>query len=85
MNDGDTFAFGIADVTRLNLFSRKNNFAFVGAMGDKYHTALSSALIYQTHFPPQSETISPAFNRKQTLSIAFTLPKVLVMFFISSR
>ena len=33
MNDGDTFAFGIADVTRLNLFSRKNNFAFVGAMG----------------------------------------------------
>ncbi|SWL59697.1 Uncharacterised protein [Klebsiella pneumoniae] len=33
VNNGDTFAFGIADVTRLNLFSRKNNFAFVGTMG----------------------------------------------------
>lgn len=33
MNDGDIFAFGIADVIRLNFFFRKNNFVFVGVMG----------------------------------------------------
>jgi hypothetical protein len=36
-------------------------------------------------FSPHSETTSPALSRRLTLSIAFTVPKVLVMFFISSN
>lgn len=36
-------------------------------------------------FSPHSEITSPALSRKLTLSIAFTVPKVLVMFFISSN
>lgn len=47
--------------------------------------SLSSALIYQTHFPLQSETNFMAFQRKRAIINRLHAAEVYSVFFISSR
>jgi hypothetical protein len=84
MNDGDAFAFGIANMPGLQRFAGKNNFAVIAAVRIDPHSTFISVDLPEP-FSPHSETTSPAFSRRLTLSTAFTAPKVLVMFFISSK